>query len=60
MTLVVVLAGAIMILAVVDLRHLRAAQHRSRAAMYRNLAALQEDLRARKAAQADQPPSPKE
>ena len=63
MTLVVILAGAIMILAVVDLRHLRAAQHRGRAEMYRNLAALQEELRARKAASAasaEPPPSPKE
>ena len=58
MTLVVLLAVALMVLAVVDLRHLRAAQHRARAGMYRNLAQLQEELRARSAAPDASPPPP--
>ena len=46
-TVVVGLVVAIVVLALADLRHLRASQCRARAAMYRNLARVQEELRAR-------------
>jgi hypothetical protein len=49
-TVIIGLAVAMVVLALADLRHLRAAQRRARAAMYRNLAQVQEELRASRAA----------
>ncbi len=45
-TAVLLLLVAAMAMALLDLRYVRAAQHRVRAAMYRNLARLQAELRA--------------
>lgn len=49
---VTLLLLAVMILAVIDLRYVRAAQHRARATMYRNLANLQQELKAQATAKA--------
>lgn len=49
---VTVLLLATMVLAVIDLRYVRAAQHRVRATMYRSLAKLEQELQAQAEAKA--------
>ena len=45
-TLVMLLLVAAIVMALLDLRYVRAAQHRVRAAMYQNMAKLQAEIRA--------------
>ncbi|HEY3396589.1 MAG TPA: hypothetical protein VGM19_02920 [Armatimonadota bacterium] len=59
-SVVIGLLMAAVVMALLDLRYLRATRHRVRATMYENMARLQQDLRAAQAQRQAPPPSQEE